>query len=137
MIEIKNEKSYYKSILQMTLWILSGFIIMLFLKPSSFAGIIIICILIELVLLSERFTQSIRVDNINATIIYYRFLSKKEIVISKGETRSKLSKAGSLRSPAYWVLDIRQHNKRIHRIDSRDGFSEEDLIMLDNNLRQS
>jgi hypothetical protein len=137
MIEVKNKKNYHKSLLQTTLWILAGFVITLFLNPSFFAGSVIICIIIELIFLSERFTQSVSVDNINATIIYYHFLSKKEIVIKKGETKSKLSKAGSFRSPVYWILDIIQHNKRIYRIDSRDGFDEDDLIMIDNNLKTS
>jgi hypothetical protein len=46
----------------------------------------------------------------------------------------QFSKAGSFRSPSYWVLDIMQHNKRVYRIDSRDGFKEEDLVMLNDNL---
>ncbi len=118
----------------MTLWILIGFVIMLFLNPSFFIGDIIMFILIELILLSERFTQSVSANHISITIIYYHFLSKKEIVINRSETKSKLSKVGSFRSPVYFVLDIRRYNKRVYRIDSRDGFSKDELNMLHDNL---
>lgn len=119
----------------MTLWILAGFVVTIFLNLSFFIIAIILSVIIELILLSERYTERVSVDDINVTIVFHRFLSKKIMVINKNGMRLKLSKAASFRGPAYWVVDIMQHKKRIYRIDSRDGFNEDDLIMLDNSLK--
>lgn len=137
MVEIINRKNYNKSLLKTTLWILAGFVVTIFLNPSFFVVAIILSIIIELIFLSEKYTERVSVDDINTTIVFHRFFSKKEMVINKSETRSKLSKVASFRGSAYWVLDIMQHKKRIYRIDSRDGFGEDDLIMLDNSLKST
>lgn len=135
MIKINNDKEYHEYVLRMSLWLLAGGVVMLFLKPSFWVGTIIITVIIELIFLSQSFTDSVSVDDINVTIVYYCFFSRKKIVISKSETKSKLSKTGSFRSPVYWVLDIMKQNKRVYSIDSRDGFNEDDLIMIDNCLK--
>lgn len=135
MIKINNDKEYREFLLHMSLWLLTGCVLMLFLKPSFWVGTVILTVIIGLIFLSQSFTESVSVDDTNVTIVYYRFFSKKEIVINKSNMKSKLSKTGSFRGPVYWVLDIMKQNKKVYSIDSRDGFSEDDLIMIDNSLK--
>lgn len=137
MIKINNDKEYHESLLQTSLLILAGAVIVIFLKPSSWLGVIIFTVIIELVFLLQSFTDSVSVDDLKVTIISYRFFSKKAIIINKSEARSKLSKAASFRGGPYWVLEILQQNKKIYSIESRDGFSEEELVMLNDCLKVS
>lgn len=134
MLEIENNKYYRESLLQTSLIVLALTVVLIFMKPSFGPGAVIFGVMIELAILAQTFTESISVDDVNLKIVSYTFFSKKEIVLSKAEIRSKLSKTGSFRSPVYWVLDIMQRNKRIYSIDSRDGFDEDDLVMLDNSI---
>ena len=135
MIKINNDKEYHESLLQTTLLILAAAVILIFLKPYSWVGIIIFTVIIELIFLSQSFTDSISIDDTSVIIVNYCFFSKKVIVINRSEASSKLWKAASFRSPAYWVLDILQQNKKIYSIESRGGFSEEDLVMLNDCLK--
>ena len=110
---------------------------MIFLTPSVWAGVLIFTIIIELIFLLQSFTDSVIVDDTKVTIVSYRFFSKKVIVINKSEAGSKLSKVASFRGGPYWVLDLMQHNKKVYSIESRDGFTEEDLVMLNDCLKVS
>ena len=137
MLEIKNKKKYYKSLTLTSMWILIGFTMVQLLNPSFFIGTILIAIIIEVIFLSEKFTQSVSVDSENVTVVYYHFISKKNLIISKTGSTCKISKKGSFRSPIYLVMDIIQNNKKIYQIDSRDGFDEDELIKLNRILNSS
>jgi hypothetical protein len=131
MFELKNEKSYYKFLFQSSILALFAFIIVQMFKPSSFIGTFLIYTALELILFSTKFTDSVIVNSNRATVIYYRFFYRREIVFSISDIQSKISKEASLRSPVYLVLNIFQDNKKIYSIDSRDGFDDDDLIKLD------
>ncbi|MFT4154698.1 hypothetical protein [Parafilimonas sp.] len=135
MIEIKSKKDYYKSLIKSSLWIVVGFLIIQIINPSFFFGTLIIFLVIEAILISENFTQSISVDALNVKIINYHFFSKKEIVIERNKVEFKLLKKASFRSPGYFVLDVLENKKRIYTIDSRNGFEEEELIKLNDFLK--
>lgn len=130
MIKVNNDKEYHESLLHTSLLILAAALIMIFLKPLSWVGVIVFTVIIELIFLSQSFTDSVSVDDTKVTIVSYCFFSRNVIIINKSEASSKLSKAPSFRGSAYWVLDIMQHNKKVYGIESRDGFSEKDLVML-------
>ena len=112
-----------------------GFLIIQIINPSFFIGTVIIFLIIEAILISENFTQSISVDNLKVKIINYHFFSKKEIVVERNKVEFKLSKKASFRSPGYYVLDVLENKKRIYTIDSRNGFEEEELIKLNDFLK--
>ncbi len=76
-IKLRNRKSYYKSVLQTSLLILLGFILVQLFNTSFLIGSILLCLLIEIIFLSEKFTQSVCINDLNTTIVYYIFFQNK------------------------------------------------------------
>ena len=134
MIEVKNKKKYFPTLIKSTLLMLSGFILVLIFQQSFSWLVLILLLTIELILISTKFTQSISIKSTKIVIIYFRFLIKSRLEIQKSEVEFKLKKSASLRSPAYLILEILKKNKKVYQVDSRDGFEEEDLNLIKSSI---
>ncbi len=132
MIEVTNRRSYYDQIIWETLIVVVVFILFLFFKPSAWWIEIMLFGIIEMSLLSQKFTQSICIDSSNLNIKYLHFFDRKQLTIPNEEVDLRLHKTASFRSPGYFVLEIKRKKRIVYKVDSRNGFEEADLRRLEN-----
>lgn len=137
MIVVENKIDYKKSMLRTSSLIFLASLLMLMFRPQFILVSFLMFLIIEIILLSAKFTQAVIVDDSIIKIVYWTFLVKREIEMKKDEIQFKLSKTGSFRSPSYFVLDILQKKRKIYRIDGRDGFSKDDLLKIEKSLVSS
>jgi hypothetical protein len=130
MIVIKNEKKYYPYVIRVTLLLLTGLIIFHLVKTPPLWGTVLFFLILELIFISNTFTQSISIDASRVVISYFSFLIEKQLTIPISKTEFKITKTASFRSPTYFLLSVFENEKRVYQIDTRDGFSEEDFHKL-------
>jgi hypothetical protein len=84
-------------------------------------------LVVEVIFLSGKFTQKVSIDTTGLEIVYYQFLFEKKLSIPRNKLTIQKRKTGSFRSPSFFVLNIMNNKKEVYRVDSRDGFNEDDL----------
>ena len=129
MLKIENQKQYNHSLKMRTLYLFLAFAIIQMVKPAFFFNCILFLI-IETMVVSIKFTQSLIIEPSGLTINYFHFFSAKKITIPLEMANFKLIKTGSFRSPSYYVLKIMEGKRKVHEIDSRDGIQENDLKQI-------
>lgn len=130
MMIISSNRNYYYYIFCISLIALGVLILLFLFKKSNFYLYLILFLTFELILLSIKFTQFLKIDVKGINIIYYRFLLKKQVYFKINEIEVELDYSGSFRSPKHAVLKILTKNKVAYKIDSRDGFTEQDLTRI-------
>jgi hypothetical protein len=96
-------------------------------KPEQWEFICLFSIIILLLILSRRFTESASLNKQNITVKYFVFFTRKELKVPVQDLELKLSKESTFRSPKYFLLKIFSRGKHIYTVDSRHGFEEKEL----------
>ena len=126
---IRSKSTYTSYVTRVTLIIFTGFIIVAGVK-GNVAFMLALFIAIEMVFLATKFTEEIQLDSDEVKITWYLFLQKKSRVIARNAVGLKVSKKATSGGHGYLLLQVMSKGRQILEIDSRDGFSEKDLVEL-------
>jgi hypothetical protein len=126
-MEIYNDKVYSSYVAKISLILGIGTILCIFFIPLNWLIALIIAFLIEIVFLSERFTIYIKVNDVQVEFQYYLFFKKHTIRIPKNVAGLKVYRSVTFRNSSFLTLEILSHGKKVHKLDSRSGFSDEQL----------
>lgn len=123
---IKNRKKYYPYILRTTLLLAAAMFVLQLLTRFSLISVALFLV-VEFIILSEKFTENISINSDDLVIKYFQFLKSKKISIPLFDADLKKYKVVAFRSSGYYKLNISINKKNIHELDSRNGFYEEDF----------
>ena len=130
MYKINNDERYIQSRLTISGFLIIGFMITGIIKPHSLFVSVFLFAVIEIIFLLQKFTTSVAVDELDFIVTYSQFFLKRELKIPKRDVSIKISNEVTFRSPEHLVVYVNVKNKNIYKIDSRDGFDDEDLYKL-------
>ena len=91
-MEVKNNKKYYKHIFNISGFITIGFLLVALLKGQFFIGILLIYLVVEFFVISEKFIDSISIGSLNINIQYYHFFKKKNLSIMRLNAKVQLKR---------------------------------------------
>ena len=129
-MRIENRTTYMTVMSRYHLILIAAFIISIVTKPEGWWVSCLLFVIIELLVLSNKFTESISIGPTSMITTYFRFFSRKELKVPVKELELRLTKEATFRSPKYFRLKITRKRKLVYVVDSRDGFEEEELRQL-------
>src|ERR1700733_2946757 len=134
MIEISNSKNYKQYISLVTVILVAGFGILFIFRPNNILLSVGLFIFFELIFLSEKFTHKICIGDNNIRIIYYKWGIKNLLEFDVKDARAEVSKIVASRGYKSKSLNIFLKNKLIYRFKTNEGFSEEDIYLVEKRL---
>lgn len=127
MLIIVNKKSYKLYILKTSFLIGGALALFIIIGKLGLIGALLFFIIIELIILSNKFTAEVAIHNGKIRLKYYRWLKLFYKEANMNDITIEKNFAGSLRSPKHEILKFLYKKKPFFSIDSSDGFTEEDF----------
>jgi len=137
MKEVINRKKYKAYLLKITLLIIGSFTILAFLSVLNQWLLLMLCVFILLTFLYQKFTESISVTFNVVKITYARFFISNSITIPVSELKIEVIETAAFRGGKYLQVRFFTKNRLVYVVDSRDGFSEDELREATNWLKQN
>ncbi|MDO6432746.1 hypothetical protein Q4E93_19220 [Flavitalea sp. BT771] len=136
MIEIYNNKSYKQYIFLVTLILLAGLAILLIVRPKNIGVSLGLFIFLEIVFLSRRFTDKISVVENNIVIAYYKWGFRRLLEFDIKNIRAEVGKIVENRGYKNKSLNIFYKNKLAYTFNTSDGFNDEDIDIVEEQISQ-
>ena len=136
MIEISNNKSYRQYIFLVTIILLAGLAILSIVKPKNIGVSLGLFIFFEIVFLSKRFTGKISVVENNVVIAYYKWGVKRLLEFDIKNIRAEVGEIAENRGYKHKSLNIFYKNKLAYSFNTSDGFSDEDIDIVEEQISQ-
>lgn len=130
MIEISNSKHYKQYIFPVTIMLFAGLAILFIVKPKDIGISLGIFIILEIVFLSRRFTGKISIADNNIVIAYYKWGFRRLLEFDIKNIRTEAGKIVENRGYKSKSLNIFYENRLAYTLNANDGFSDEDMDIL-------
>jgi hypothetical protein len=137
MITIRNKKNYTQYLISITLILFVGFAVIFFFSRGHPIAYFTLFLLIEFLILSQRFTSEVSITDENLQIKYYKWGVRRVLSYNRRDTTAKTTWSVLISGSKYKILKIYFHSKLVYSFNTNEGFFDEDIDSLNEALKSS
>src|SRR3954452_14991765 len=117
MTEIQTNKNYKSYLIKISALLFCGLGVVYLWTGGNYLVYLLLFAFLEIIFLSQKFTQKIVITDDNLNILYYNWMFSKKTTFKLNQIDFKLRKLIANRGYKYVVLDIISKNKVLYTIN--------------------
>ena len=134
-VTIRNKRSYFQYLLTISLVLVACLVVLFFVNPHYPMAFFTLFFLLELLVLSIRFTAEVSVTDTNLQITYYKWAIRKVLSYDPSNTTAKSTWTVLLSGSKYKIIKIYFQGKLVYSFNTNEGFDDDDLYTLSEVLK--